>query len=537
MELKIIEFNIENVFIPLDNSINILLQKIKDFDYKKIYDKINGTICSAKQLILKDINRKKELLELGSNALKSPLDAIKDKVEDQFNSSILNDLFSKFTNKTIDLPDLSDSEIGQQILNFTEKVEDLRKNGSSELLEKMNNFHYQIIINLINEKIAKTTNYVINNLLIIQDQLNEIKDLRDEYRDTNATANKIIAKLKQSMKSNLKKIKDNIFDFLENNQAIKPIIEQLKNAEESIKKAINESEIIQIIDAFFGDKLEEIDEFINSYNIEIKNQLEEAMYNIQELLKNATQGDFKDQLSNIPDLTLALLEEIKNILHMDSFLEKIKEQFNGTNLEDFNPDDITNLKEITDNLKEKAKEFINNTFLLKLIVDNAEKLNDDLKNELKKAGISDAIKKYIDTLKSLPEALNELNLENNEKINGTLYDILDKIKALYENGILDKLSNSTEDLVELLSKIQELPEVIKTKINETEDKIEETIKEIKEYISKINADIDSKLEEAGVKDAFDQYIQGIFDLEEILNETKLNREEYLEDLFYTLGEN
>ena len=64
---------------------------------------------------------------------------------------------------------------------------------------------------------TNTTNFVINNLLIIQSQMNEIKYLRDEYKDTNATANEIIKKTKQSMVKNFKKIKNNLLDFLENN--------------------------------------------------------------------------------------------------------------------------------------------------------------------------------------------------------------------------------------------------------------------------------------------------------------------------------
>ena len=237
MEIKLNEFNVKNVYVPLDKSINVILQKIKDFDYKKIYDRINKTVCNSKQFILNKINRRKAILEYGQNSLNNQIDTLKDKVQENLNSSLLNDLFSKLTNNTIDLPnipDLKDSELGQQILNFNDKIKELRKNGTSELLKKIDSFQnniYELMVDYINEVMTKTTNFVINQLLIIQGQLNEIKALRHEYKDTNATANEIIKKLKQSMKENLKKIKDNLLDFLENNQLIKPVIDQIKSVE------------------------------------------------------------------------------------------------------------------------------------------------------------------------------------------------------------------------------------------------------------------------------------------------------------------
>ena len=74
---------------------------------------------------------------------------------------------------------------------------------------------------------TNTTNFVINNLLIIQSQMNEIKYLRDEYKDTNATANEIIKKTKQSMVKNFKKIKNNIMDFLDNNALYRLIVTKI----------------------------------------------------------------------------------------------------------------------------------------------------------------------------------------------------------------------------------------------------------------------------------------------------------------------
>ena len=530
MEIKLNEFNAKNIYVPLDNSINILLQKIKDFDYKKIYDRINETVCFNKQLILKDINKKKALLEFGQKTLKSPIDALKDKVEEQFNSSLLNDLISKFANKTINLPeipDFKDSELGQKILDFNEKINDLRKNGSSELLQKIDGFQntvYQSFVNLIDEKISKTTNFVINHLLIVQGQMNEIKQLRNEYKDKNATANEIIQKTRESMINNFKKIKDNLLDFLENNAFIKPIIEQIKTAEEKIKEAVNESELIKIIQ-----------EFINNNDNEAKNQLQESLYKIKDLLKDASKGSLKEQIANLPNLTSAIFEEFKNILEIDELLKQLKEKFNGTSLEDLK--DNEDVKEIIDNLKEKANQFLDNTFLLKIIVNNADKLNDDLKNELKNAGIEEAVQKYLDTLKSLPETLKELNIENNDKINKTLYDVIDKIKeALEKNGVLEKLPKSTEDLKEIISKIQQLPESIKLKINEDINKTEEAIKSIKEFNNKLKDDLDEKLEEAGVKDAFNQFIKNAKDLQKIINETRLNDKKYLEELYYKLGD-
>ena len=542
MEIKINEFNVKNVYVPLDKSINIVLQKIKDFDFKKIYDQINNTICKTKQLILKHININKEMSELASpNALKNQLGNLKDKVEEKLNSSsLLKDLISKYTNKSLSLPnipDLESSELGQKILGFADKVKELRKNGSSELLQKIDGFQnniYESIVNHINEVMTKAANFTTNHLLIIQGQLDEIKALRDEYKDTNATANEIIKKTKQSMENNFKKIKDNLLNFLENQELIKPVVEQIKKAEENIKKTIKDSEVIQAFEAFLGDKMAKIEDFINNYDKETKSQLKESMYKIKDLLKNAGKGSLKDQLSNLPKLTSDLYKEIKNILKIDSLIDKLKEQINGTNFDSIK--DNSKVKEIIDELKKKSNEFLNNTFLLKLIVDNADQLNSDFKKELEKIGLYDAFNKYLDTLKALPQDFSKLYSENKDKLNETLYDVIKEIKALDKNGVLDKLPKSSQDLKELLSKIKDLPEDLKQKIDENIKKAEELIAKIKEYNKKLDKDINQKLEDAGVKDAYNQYLKGIKDLGKSLTEAKEGDKKYLESLFYKLGD-
>ena len=540
MEIKLNEFNTKNVYAPLDKSINILLQKIKEFDYKKIYDRINGTVCSVKQHFLNRINRRKSILGFGQNVLKNQIDTLKDKVEDKLNSSLLNDLISKYTNNNLNLTKIEESELGQKILNFAEKIRDLRKNGSSELLQKIDGFQnnlYELTVDHINRVMTNTANFVINHLLIIQSQMNEIKDLRDEYKDTNATANEIIKKTKQSMVKNFKKIKNNLYDFLENNPLLRLIVTQIKDTEEKINKALNESEVIQAIEAFIGDKKAQIEDFINNSNNETKSQLQESIYRIREILKKAGNDSIEERISNLPKLTSDLLKEFKNILEIDSIIDKLKEKINGTNLDDFNIKDNPEVKELIDNLKKKSEEFLNNTFLLKLIVDNAKKLNSDLKKELEKAGISNAFTKYIDTLKDIPKAFDDLNLENKEKLNQTFYDVIDKIKALNSTG-LDKLPKFTkEDLEEQLSKIKNLPDDIKVKINETIDKAEELINKTKEFNKKLGEDFNSKIDEAGVKDALSSFISGAKNLSEIINENKADNKEYLKNVFYTIGDN
>jgi hypothetical protein len=273
------------------------------------------------------------------------------------NSSLLNDLISKYTDNNLNLSKIEDSELGQKILNFTEKLRDLRKNGSSELVQKIDGFKnnlYELTVDHINRVMTNTTNFVINHLLIIQSQMNEIKDLRDEYKDTNATANEIIKKTKQSMVKNFKKIKNNLMDFLDNNALSRLIVTQIKDTEEKINKALNESEVIQAIEAFIGDKKAQIEDFINNYNNETKSQLQESIYRITDILKKAGNGSVVDQISNLPNLTSDLLKEFKNILEIDSIKDKLKEKLNGTNLDDFNIKDNPEVKELIDNLKKKS---------------------------------------------------------------------------------------------------------------------------------------------------------------------------------------
>ena len=62
------------------------------------------------------------------------------------------------------------------------------------------------------------------------------------------------------MKMNFKKIKDHLLYFLENNEILKPVFEQIKKAEEKIKKDISESEVVQTIESFLGDKKEKIED-------------------------------------------------------------------------------------------------------------------------------------------------------------------------------------------------------------------------------------------------------------------------------------
>ena len=146
LDLKVIydykvknQFNAKNVYVPLDKSINILLQKIKEFDYNKIYDRINETVCSFKQHFLYHINKRMSILGFGQNVLKNQIDALKDNIEDKLNSSLLNDLISKYSDYKINLseiPNLEDSELGQKILNFTRKNKRFKKKWKFRIASK-----------------------------------------------------------------------------------------------------------------------------------------------------------------------------------------------------------------------------------------------------------------------------------------------------------------------------------------------------------------------------------------------------------------
>ena len=139
MEIKLNEFNTKYVYVPLDKSINILLQKIKEFDYNKIYDRINETVCSFKQHFLYHINKRMSILGFGQNVLKNQIDALKDNIEDKLNSSLLNDLISKYSDYKINLseiPNLEDSELGQKILNFTRKNKRFKKKWKFRIASK-----------------------------------------------------------------------------------------------------------------------------------------------------------------------------------------------------------------------------------------------------------------------------------------------------------------------------------------------------------------------------------------------------------------
>ena len=251
---RIIEVENEKIVKPLDSMFTEIINKLNSIEYEKIKIKINESIC---QINTKVADR----MENRYSNLKKILERFIRIQEEIFGVNITSFL-NKNTKKIIEIIEwVSQGKFNESIL------EDININITA-IKEKIITF---IDYNLT-EVLNKSNNYLINNLLYIEDNIEEIYDVIQ----ANGTFLDVKKKINETVKETIEKIKEQI----NSNEKLKSLVEKIKvikkNITEKIKALILTEDEIKA-------KIEEIKNYLNNSDDEVIKQIRTIISKIKAL--------------------------------------------------------------------------------------------------------------------------------------------------------------------------------------------------------------------------------------------------------------
>ena len=358
---RIIEVENEKIVKPLDSMFTEIINKLNSIEYEKIKIKINESIC---QINTKVADR----MENRYSNLKKILERFIRIQEEIFGVNITSFL-NKNTKKIIEIIELvSQGKFNESIL------EDININ-ITEIKEKITTF---IDYNLT-EVLNKSNNYLINNLLYIEDNIEEIYDVIQ----ANGTFLDVIKKINETVKETIEKIKEQI----NSNEKLKSLIEKIKvikkNITEKIKALILTEDEIKA-------KINEIKNYLNNSDDEVIQQIRTIISKIK-ALREEKRKELEEFLVEIKDMTPEeIIEEIKNRTKINQIEEKIKKQL--LKLKDLDTKIFDKIMNITKNVNN----YLSKNSTLKDIIEQLSELNKEIKKALNGTDLENSINSLID---------------------------------------------------------------------------------------------------------------------------------------------
>lgn len=554
------------------------MENISDLIGKILENPVSEQLNNLEQSILScnidNSNITKELVQQAQSLILDNIQALK--------GSILSDnKQASFNEILIPLFDEFETRLNEKIVSLETLVEETGKTGNSSLQDTLLNEIRQTKVEIQNQTklIADSANEVQKAILgeLIKNQLNEmqldsVNYLKQESElltsfiteNLDVQTKEIVSKFAQiiNAKENsearinlIKTTTSNISDILDNSEQIKndflsfnSKIEEISNLSNVLNSSIEE--LTNKLGMEFGSINSNLDEKLNSFDLKIKEILNENNANLMEKLTSII--DFTNEINsklanaeNKSDLSIEFsINSInENIKAIEATLKEQIEK-NSSNLEDklisinnsfeFLKEKIENSSDSNTASFENIENAINSTSA------NLEVLKSDLKNVA-----SENKKELLNTIQGLMEAVNsiEANIQNSaSRENENPKEILDNLKSEI-NSVIISLNNSNKaDFTETKEKIGELKNEIEKTQEEIKASFADEMNNLKTgydiligNVNNIKTALDSTIsaETYDIKEQNNKLIDDINSIKESLensiNKADLNLKDYFDD--------
>lgn len=554
------------------------MENISDLIGKILENPVSEQLNNLEQSILScnidNSNITKELVQQAQSLILDNIQALK--------GSILSDnKQASFNEILIPLFDEFETRLNEKIVSLETLVEETGKTGNSSLQDALLNEIRQTKVEIQNQTklIADSANEVQKAILgeLIKNQLNEmqldsVNYLKQESElltsfiteNLDVQTKEIVSKFAQiiNAKENsearinlIKTTTSNISDILENSEQIKndfllfnSKIEEISSLSNVLNSSIEE--LTNKLGMEFGSINSNLDEKLNSFDLKIKEILNENNANLMEKLTSII--DFTNEINsklanaeNKSDLSIEFsINSInENIKAIEATLKEQIEK-NSSNLEDklisinnsfeFLKEKIENSSDSNTASFENIENAINSTSA------NLEVLKSDLKNVA-----SENKKELLNTIQGLMEAVNsiEANIQNSaSRENENPKEILDNLKSEI-NSVIISLNNSNKaDFTETKEKIGELKNEIEKTQEEIKASFADEMNNLKTgydiligNVNNIKTALDSTIsaETYDIKEQNNKLIDDINSIKESLensiNKADLNLKDYFDD--------
>ena len=536
--------NILGIFLDLQEKMESLQDDILDkIDEKKLKIKERleeSEIFSQFSKYIDSMEEISQMLENNKDNMMEKLFEVLDKIDSLVD---INELKEKLG----EIPDFSEIKDLLNIQETIDKIKNMFSNANPSDIFKKQKEAVESLLNELNEKIEK-----------IKTNSN---DLKEKIKDLEI--NKLLSSFEDSFKS-LKELFASLYDI--NKDLKKPfniILDDIKsiNPSETVNKIIEKIPSLSDIQSKIDNIKENIEEKTNDVIEKVTELFEKInITRFEPLLKLLSEGDLNKPLNievlkndtfpkifeafqqlnflNSTRMNFSLYTILPYIEAINNFVIDIQEMFPNVNMGKI-PDILSNINEEIQKLDVSG--WISNSYdkLSSLLSDlptqiedflkNNEQIN-EMKNNLKEVKdsfgdidtteLKESFNSYTKSLKTLFEDLKEFN---SEKLNPKLYNIVERIKKIDLEKILDELK-----------KIPNLPQELLDKVKELKNQGDSKIKKIQEFVDSIDSDI---------MENKDKLIQYFLDLKETIVDDNLMPEleeqyenikkhiEYSEDLF------
>ena len=343
----------------------------------------------------------------------------------------------------------------------------------------------------------------IKNNAIINEELsaNDAKILKEKFKNLQSNYNSIFKlysdlKTKYQIQQNSISERENISKSLEvQNEDLNKMMKDIEEKEENLKKIKEENDNLK-------DKIQKDDIEFKLKNSEIK-EMKQTINDINDKNKTLLNENKKLHIQII-----ALEEKLKkteqNIKNMEEMHKNEKKKMEETcenlkNLNAISDEKINKLKEQIIKGEETIKEYYNNLFESKIIIEKKDKdinnLNEIIiQKENKNKDLNDKINEYIKEINIIKNKLDEAN-KNNAEIKSKGKEMLKKYDEAINKQSLTIKNNENEikALKQTISqnekKMKNINEIIKTMEEEKEfinKKLESSRKNISDYLEIIS---------------------------------------------------
>lgn len=418
------------------------IEKFRDY-FKNVSlidkDKLNETLVKEFAKLLEQTDELIEKYPQLANISKALIEEFSKPVYKDLLTNITNidEKMTEFLKSTYDwIESLNlDDEIKKQYNNTKEKLENLTKTIKATItnyFSKLSNFSGTII----NDLKEYYPEMYINGSYIIGLIAEGINDLKDFINNLTERIPSYIEQIKNPFKDNFN------FDFkeIENSNIVNAIKLHL-NALKELKDTLND---------LFEDT--------NSYT-------KDKLYEVINKIKNFVESDILEKIANLNGLTDSVREKIKELIDIESKINKIKEKIEEGK-EDLK-EDLEELKELLDGSK-----------FLEAIGD---KIN-GISEIISEAQIKPTILDHIMAIKNVINSINESVSKQNQKIINTLYEIRDGILDIDFAPLIRKLNSSIFNIKDEF--IDSLLDIVK--MEDLSDSIQSFIDQVKENIDNFN---------------------------------------------------
>lgn len=443
----------------VSEALDVILEKLESFNFSEATENL---ISSKNEEIIELINNLQDKLFEIQDETKTELSDKMIQVQDELETAVLKELqenvdFIKEILTSLENTKSQNAESINTVFNTVHgKLETLNLSfGSVKSLISSENEALIEKIEIVEENLLQSQNEIKTNIL---NELQENMDsLKEEFKVsaeslTPEIIEKVLDDSRERVFDRFETLEDKIIDA--QNITKTSILEELKENIDSIKENLNASEIGEEISGEITQKLEDLQEFLQSLSDEIDNKFSKSEANYKssaQLLLGEVKTSFYEKVDDSLDDLKSFIEILENKKDVSEVISDLKFEINEkfTEISDDFEKNKNDFSEEIDDLKSKVfDKFLeindnstNNKQSLSVEIDN-------LKQEIfdKFLQISDGFESSISSI-SVKEDLDSLKSELETSVVALIEDLSSKISTIIEENKLNKdIFDKTEEI-------------------------------------------------------------------------------------------